>query len=193
MSIDRASAADSAAITVVPAMSKAEVIDFARKHDVAVWDGRARIEKFWADDDTSRATPYEVVETDPNILTTNGVTNLWNLAAAIGSPVAWSNANAYIAVGSGTGAAAAGNTALTTESNRQPMVTGYPSVSSNTITYQSSFGTSVANVTWTELGVINASSSGTLLNRLFIASPGWGTKTNSATWVCTMTVSPQLI
>lgn len=187
MPFERATAAEAAAIQVVPQMSKAEVIDFARNHDVAVWEGRATISKYWADD-PELASPYEVVETDPNLLLTAGVTNLWNLAANIGTPTPWSNANARIAIGTGTTAAAAGNTALQTETAgaRQPMVTGYPQVSANVITFQSSYSTSVANVNWREMGIVNAATGGIFLNRLV---GDWGTKVNSATWVATLTIS----
>lgn len=186
MPIERATAAEAAAVQVVPEMSKADVIDFARRHDVAVWEGRATIEKYWADDAPGQATPYEVVETDPNLLLTAGVTHLWNLAANIGSPTPWSNANARIAIGTGTTDDTAGRTALVSESTRQPMVTGYPQVSANVITFQASYSTSVANVNWREMGIVGAATGGTFLNRIV---GDWGTKVNSATWVATLTIS----
>lgn len=191
MPSERATAAEAAAIQVVPQMSKAEVIDFARRHDVAVWEGRATISKYWADD-PELASPYEVVETDPNLLLTAGVTNLWNLAAGIGTPTAWSSANARIAVGNttSTAAPAASEPGLKAEQARSAMVTGYPQVSANVITFQASFSTSQANVAWKELAITTGStaSQGVHLNRLV---GDWGTKVNSAVWVATLTVSLQ--
>lgn len=191
MPIERVTAAEAAAVHVDPAMSKAEVIDFARRHDVAVWEGRATIEKYWADDPDC-VSPYEVVDTDPNLLLTAGVTALWNLAANIGSPTPWSNANAHIAVGntSSTAQPAASETALKAEQARSPMVTGYPQVSANVITFQASYSTSQANVAWKELAIATGStaSQGVHLNRLV---GDWGSKVNSAVWIATMTVSLQ--
>jgi hypothetical protein len=169
-------------------IAKYDMIDLARSHDVAVWEGRARIEKFHADDDVTRSTPYEIIETGPNLLLTAGVALLWNLVTA-GGGTAWSAANARIAVGSGTAAVDAGQTALSSEMTRQGMVSGYPTISGNTVTFQAQYGTAVANGQWTELGLVNASSNGVLLNRLYSAAPGWGTKTSSATWVATLSIS----
>src|SRR5690348_16490469 len=111
-------------------MSKAEAIDFARNHDVAVLEGRARVEKFHAGDDTTRATPFEVIESEPNLFLTAGITALWNLVT--GSGTSYNSTNARLAVGSGTTAAAAGQTALVTETGRQ-IVDSAPVVSGNTI------------------------------------------------------------
>jgi hypothetical protein len=185
--LERATATDIVAINAhQDVMSKAEVIDFARRHDVAVWEGRATIAKFHADDDVSRATPYEVIETEPNLLLTSGVTILWNLVTGAGG-TAYNGTNARIAVGSsgaaGSGAAASG---LTTESARQ-VVDSTPSVSTNTATFIATFGTGSANIAWAELGLTTASSGSTgFLNRL---TGSWGTKTSSASWVATLTIS----
>lgn len=187
MPIERATAAEAAVIRAVhPEMSKSEVIDLARRHDVAVWEGRATVSKFHADDDPARATPYEVVGSEPNVLTTAGVTNLWNLAAAIGNPTPWSNGNAHIAVGTGEAEADDSDTALGAEDTRQPMQDGFPSVSANVITFQAVYSTSSANIAWRELGVVSAGSGGILLNRL---SGSWGEKVNTAQWVATLTVA----
>lgn len=181
MQLDRATAAETAHITKV--MSKAEAIDFARNHDVAVLEGRARVEKFHAGDDTTRATPFEVIESEPNLFLTAGITALWNLVA--GSGTAYNATNARLAVGSGTTAAAAGQTALVTETGRQ-IVDSAPVVSGNTITFVATFGTGSANTSWGECGVVNAASGGTFLNRLVQA---FGTKSSAASWVLTLALS----
>lgn len=185
MPIERATATDIATVNAIPgSLSKSEVIDFARRHDVAVWEGRASVAKFHADDDPKLATPYEVVESEPNLLLTSGVTLMWNLVTGAGG-TAYNGTNARIAVGSGTTAAAAGQTALVTESARQ-VVDSTPSVSTNTVTFIATFGTGAANINWREMGVTNASSGVTFLNRLV---SDWGTKTSSASWVATMSIS----
>lgn len=181
MADDHVSIADTARIMAVPAgITKAEAIAIARRHDVVVLEGRVKIEKYWDGD----RVPYEVVESGPNLGLTAGITLLWQLAAALGG-TAWSSSNARIAVGTSTTAASAGQTALVTESARQ-IVDSAPTVSGATITFQATFGTGSANVAWNEIGVINASSGGTLLNRLV---QNLGTKTSSASWVATVALT----
>lgn len=181
MADDRAQITDTASILQVPAgMTKSEAIDFARRHDVVVLEGRARIEKFW----DGERVPYEVIDSDPNLALTAGITLLWQLAAGLGGTV-WSAANARIAVGTGTTAAAAGQTALVTESARQ-IVDAAPTVSGANISFVATFGTGSANVNWRELGVTNASSAGTFLNRLV---QDFGTKSSASSWVATLTLS----
>jgi hypothetical protein len=179
--LERATAADCVAIQQ---LSKSEVIDWARRHDVAVWEGRATVRKFWADEDPTRATPYEVVESEPNLLLTAGVTRMWNLVTGAGG-TAYNATNARIAVGSGTTAAAAGQTALVTEIGRQ-VVDGTPTVSGNTVTFLATFGTGSSNAAWQEIGITDSASAGTFLNRLV---NNFGTKTLSASWVASMAIS----
>lgn len=182
MPLERATASDIAAVNKI--MSKAEAMDFARRHDVAVLEGRGRVEKYWADDDIARAAPYEVVESEPNLFLTAGITLLWNLVAGAGG-TAFNAANTRLAVGSSSTAATAGQTALVAETGRQ-IVDSAPVVSGNTITFVATFGTGAANSVWGEAAIVNASSSGTLLNRLVQA---FGTKSSSASWVLTLACS----
>lgn len=182
MPLERATASDTVAIT--QHMSKAEVIDFARRHDVAVWEGRATVAKFHADDDPTRATPFEVIESEPNLLLTAGVTRIWNLVTGAGG-TAYNATNARIAVGTSTTAAAAGQTALVTETGRQ-VVDSAPVVSGNTVTFVATFGTGSANTVWQEIGTVDSASGGTFLNRLV---NNFGTKTSSASWVASMAIS----
>jgi hypothetical protein len=172
---------DAARIVQIPAgMTKNDAILVARQTGLVVIEGRARIEKYW-DGDT---TPYEVIDSDPNLALTAGITLLWQLAAGLGG-TAWSSANARIAVGTGTTAAVAGNTALQTESARQ-IVDSAPNVSGASISFVATFGTGAANVNWREMGVTNASSGGTFLNRLV---QDFGTKSSASSWVATLTLS----
>ena len=178
MPIDTATASDSAG--VVQHMTKAQAIDQARRLGAFVLEGRAKVEKYHVGEDQ----PYEVIHSEPNLFLTAGITVLWQLATGQ-SGTAWSSANARLAVGTGTTAAAAGNTALVTESSRQ-LVDAAPTISGNAVTFVATFGTGAANVNWREVGVTNASSSGVFLNRLV---QDFGTKTSSAQWVLSLTLS----
>lgn len=181
MADDYARIADTARIVPVPAgMTKDEAILVARRTGLVVIEGRAHIAKFWDGD----REPYEVIDSAPNLALTAGITLLWQLAAGLGG-TAWSAANARIAVGTGTTAAVAGNTALQTESARQ-IVDAAPNVSGASISFTATFGTGSANVNWRELGVTNASSGGTFLNRLV---QDFGTKSSASSWVATLTLT----
>ena len=69
----------------------------------------------------------------------------------------------HMAVGTGTVAAAAANTTLGTELARQGLTTSGGVVAGAVITFASTFAAGVATGAITEAGVLNASSSGTLL------------------------------
>lgn len=186
MPIERATAAEVATVTEVPVMTKAEAIDFARRHDVAVLEGRATVSKHWADGDLVEPEPYEVVHSEPNLFLTAGITLLWTLATGQAG-TSWSQTNARLVVGSSAAAAAAGQTALTTETGRVALDgTGGIVISGNAVTLKGTFGTGAANSVWGEVGCTNAASGGVLLNRLVQA---FGTKTSSASWILQLTLS----
>lgn len=102
-----------------------------------------------------------------------------------GSPTFFTNANAHLGVGDSNTAFAATQTDLVASTNklRKAMVSTYPQIADNVITFKSTFGSSDANFTWAEWGVFNASSAGTMLSRKVEAL---GTKT-TGTWVLTIT------
>lgn len=182
MHIQQASVADTALITRSD-ITHDEAVAVARRHDLAVWEGIATISKHWADGDQVDPTPYEVIE-DHNILTTVGATLLLNLLVGAGG-TAYNVTNGYLGVGTGSTAAAAAQTTLVTETTRV-VFDAAPVVSTNTVTFKSTFGTAVANVAWSELATFNASSAGTMLNRL---QGTYGTKTSSASWTLSMALS----
>jgi hypothetical protein len=114
-----------------------------------------------------------------------------HIAAVLVRPdtvTAFTSGNAYIGVGSGTTAFAATQTALGTPiaNGRLGMDSSYPTVTSNAITFRSTFGTGDANDAWQEWGVFNASASGTMLNRKV---ESLGTKPGSQTWQFTVTIT----
>jgi hypothetical protein len=113
-----------------------------------------------------------------------------HIASAIvgGAVTAFTSANAYIGVGSASTAFAATQTALGSQlSARKGMDASYPQVSTNQLTFRSTFGTTDAEGAWNEWGVFNASTSGTMLNR---KAESLGTKpSGTQTWQFTVTIT----
>jgi hypothetical protein len=106
-----------------------------------------------------------------------------------GAVTAFTSANAYIGVGSGTTAFAATQSVLVTPltSARKAMDVGYPAVNANELTFRSTFGTTDAEGAWQEWGVFNASAGGTMLNRKV---ESLGTKPSATqTWQFTVTIT----
>jgi hypothetical protein len=101
---------------------------------------------------------------------------------------ATASAMSHMAVGSGTAAAAAGNTALGSELGRVSLTS--TTVSGSTVTYIATFGPSVGTGAVTEAGLFNASSSGTMLCRtVFNVVNKDAGDTMSITWVVTIGAS----
>ena len=105
------------------------------------------------------------------------------------SITAFSNANAYIGVGDSSSAFSQSQTDLQASTNkyRNPIDATFPTLTgSNTLTYQSTFATGIANYAWNEWGVFNASSGGTMLNR---KQESLGTKASTQSWQFTVTLT----
>jgi len=95
----------------------------------------------------------------------------------------------HMALGSGTTAAAAGQTDLVSILGSREALDS-TTVSANAITYVSSFEAGDATGTVTEAGIFNASSSGTMLCRVVFPAIGkQADDTMSVTWVITLTAS----
>jgi len=95
----------------------------------------------------------------------------------------------HMALGSGTTAAAAGQTDLVSILGSREALDS-TSASSNTITYVSSFEAGEGTGAVTEAGVFNASSSGTMLCRtVFAVVNKQADDTMSVTWTITLTAS----
>lgn len=97
---------------------------------------------------------------------------------------ATATAMSHMAVGSGTTAAAAGDTALGTELGRVALTS--TTVSSNTVTYVASFPAGTGTGSVTEAGILNAASSGTMLCRTVF---GVVTKNSGDSMTITWTVT----
>jgi len=76
---------------------------------------------------------------------------------------ATATAMSHMAIGTGSTAAAAGNTALGSEAARQALTS--TTVTSNAVAYVASFAAGTGTGAITEAGILNASSGGTLLCR----------------------------
>ena len=96
-----------------------------------------------------------------------------------------SNIMSHMAVGSGTTAAAVGDTALQTELGRVVLASG--TSASNVVTYTATFPAGTATGAITEAGILNAGSAGTLLCRTVFAVVNKGTDdAMSITWTVTV-------
>jgi hypothetical protein len=196
--------------------SDAPPADGPDRHDRAQWRVKTTLDKYeGADVDEYRArygkaegerrffaehAPTETVEGEHNILSYGGVSNL--LECLIGNGTAtpgqaltfFNNANAYIGVGDSTTAEAATQTDLqaTTNKYRNAVDSTYPqhtdgtTSAANTMTFRSTFGTSVANFQWSEWGIFNAAAGGRMLNRRVQNN---GTKASSASFTFTVQVT----
>ncbi len=107
---------------------------------------------------------------------------------AIGEAVtAFNAANAHIGVGDATTVFDATHTDLQGANKfRRPQDTGYPTRTTNVLTFRSTFGTADANFTWNEWAVFNAATGATMLNRRVEAL---GTKPNTQSWQFTVTLT----
>lgn len=195
-------------------VTKVTHIPYNHVHEFAKWKAQWTVEKRYGDVDqwiaermTGSMEPevertllrqryevevpvYEKVVADGNLLVNAGMDLIWD--AVMGTAItAFSNANAYLGVGDSSTAAAAAQTDLQASSNktRKAMNATYPDQPANSqIRFQSDFGSSDANYQWLEVGSFNASSSGTMLNRL-VPSGGLGTKASGATWTLTLVIT----
>ena len=98
-------------------------------------------------------------------------------------------AMSHMALGSGTVAAAAGDTALGTQLGSREALDS-TTVSTNTIEYVSSFEAGEGTGAVTEAGIFNAASGGTMLCRVVFAEINKAADdTMSITWTITLTAS----
>lgn len=170
-------------------------------HDAIRWRCHWKLEKFHGDS-TAPADSYEVIEREGNLLMYGGASVLWQALIGNGTTTAgqaltyFNNAQAAIAVGDSSTAAAATQTNLQAATNklRKAMDATYPlhtdatTAGAASIVFRSTFGTSDANWAWQEWGVFNSTTdaTGRMLNRKV---ESLGTKTSSATWQFTVTLT----
>ena len=173
-------------------------------NDVLVWKVKTKLEKRmgdWNGDNIDNApAPYEVLESEGNLLMYGGVSCLWQCLIGNGTATAaqtltyFNNGNAYIGVGDSTTAAAATQTDLQAASNKlrkvmdasNPVHTDATTSGAATIQFKSTFASADANYAWQEWAVFNGSSGGRMLNRKV---ESWGTKVSGASWTFTVTIT----
>lgn len=98
---------------------------------------------------------------------------------------ATATAMSHMAIGTGTTAAAAGQTALVTEANRQALTS--TNVSGGQITYSSTFGNGQGTGALTEAAILNAATGGTMLCRtVFNVINKGANDTLAITWTVTV-------
>jgi len=119
----------------------------------------------------------------PNLVVTVGKEFIAARMADTGIPDQMS----HMGVGSGTTAAANGDTALGTELGRVALTTAGGSVANAVVTYEATFGAGTGTGAVTEAGLFNASSAGTMLCRTVFAVVNKGADdTLSITWTVTI-------
>ena len=99
---------------------------------------------------------------------------------------ATATAMSHMAIGTGSTAAAAGNTALGSEAARQALTS--TTVTSNAVAYVASFAAGTGTGAITEAGILNASSGGSLLCRTVFSVVNKGAS-DSMTITWTVTIS----
>jgi len=155
----------------------------------ATWRRVWTIRKYANDEAFAQGEPFEVARIDGNLLLNEGIGEMWDLICGLGTPTAFSNANARIGVGDSSTAAAATQTGLQASTNKlyKGMETSYPSRTGQTVTFRAVFGSAEANFAWNEFSIANgASDSAINLNRLVSAQ---GTKASGQTWTVDVAIS----
>lgn len=150
----------------------------------AVW----HITKFANEADFAAGKILEKVRIDGNALVNEGINELLTILGSAASGTKFDNTNANLIVGTGSGGADPGDTEATfTAGVKKAMDGGFPTYgTSQKITFQATYGAGDANQAWNEFGVLNAASSGKLLNRKVSAQ---GTKTNGQIWQLTLEIT----
>jgi hypothetical protein len=147
------------------------------------------VRKYANDEAFQRNESFEEAIVEGNLLLNEGIAELWDLACGLGSPTAFSNANAYLGVGDSSTAESAAHTGLQASSNKAyvGMESGYPSRSGQTVTWRAVFGSAVANFAWNEFTVANGNSdSADNLNRKVSSQ---GTKASGQTWTLDLAIT----
>lgn len=124
---------------------------------------------------------------DGNALTNQGINEAWTILCSAGGN-AWDNTNAVLIVGTGSGAAAAGDTEATfTAGVKKAMDGGYPTFgTSQKATWRATYEAADANQAWNEFGVLNNVAAGDLLNRKVSAQ---GTKVVDQVWELSLEIT----
>jgi hypothetical protein len=165
-----------------------------KKQELANWLCRYRLSKYHEDIEPYRGRegefhrlfkPYEAIEGEGNCLLNSGIDEIWDLVTGA-SANHYDNTNARIGVGDSNTAANATQTDLQAATNKtyKGMETGYPTSTTQKVTFKASFGSSEANYAWEEW-VVKHSTSAICLNRKV---ESLGTK-STGTWTLEVQIS----
>lgn len=147
------------------------------------------IRKYASDADFEAGKPFHTAEIDGNLLLNEGIGELLDILCGLGTPTAFSNANAYIGVGDSSTAESAAHTGLQASTNKlyKAMQASYPSRSGQTVTFRAVFTSAEANYAWNEFTIANGNSDAAKnLNRKVSAQ---GTKAAGQTWTVDVSVT----
>lgn len=138
----------------------------------------------------SSVSPYETVDVKGNIMLATGIDEIWDLVTGAGG-IAFNNANAKLGVGDSSTAESAAHTGLQAATNKlyKGMDGGFPTSTSQKVTFQSTFTGAEANYNWNEFCANNGAtneSTGVRLNRKVSSQ---GTKTAGQTWILTLEIT----
>lgn len=122
-----------------------------------------------------------------NLLLTVGIAIILDKLIGAGSAQIFDNGHARIGVGTGSTAAAIGDTDLQTAGVWKAMDATYPSRAVSVLTFQSTFASADANQAWNEWAIDNGSVAHVLLNHK--APVTLGTKSSGETWILQVTVT----
>lgn len=134
-----------------------------------------------AEAETRGLKPYEVLEGEGNVMVNVGIQAMLNLLTGLASPTVFSHANAYLGVGTSSTAATASDTNLGANGVWVGMDSGYPSLSGQTLTFEATFGSAVANQAWNEWAIANGNNPPTALLLNHKAPVTLGTKSSGET------------
>jgi hypothetical protein len=156
-------------------------------HDAIRYRTRWTIRKYASDDAYRRGVAFDESHIEGNLLLNEGITRALNLIAGT-TTNPFNNANARIGVGDSSTAEAAAQTDLQAATNKtyKAMEATYPTVSGQTITFRSVFGSGDANYAWNEFVVDNGATAGEALNRKVSAQ---GTKASGQTWTVDVAIT----
>ena len=131
--------------------------------------------------------PFEVLKFKGNCLLNEGIGELEDIIAGLGTPTKWDNSNAYLGVGDSSTAAVATQTELLgSNKTYDGMDSGYPQRSTQELSWKSTFGDAEGNHGWKEFTVSNTNSdTGKNLNRKVDDK---GVK-SGGTWVLTLKIT----
>jgi hypothetical protein len=145
-----------------------------------------KIRKFANDADFQNDNPFEESVIDGNVLLNEGITALLNLLIGA-AETAYSQANAFLGVGTDATAESAADTGLGAGPVYVACDAAYPQIAGQTVTWRAVFDGATGNQAWNEFTVANANSdAGDNLNRKTSAQ---GTKTAGQTWTLDLSIT----